>query len=135
MIDNDISALTRKLEDLRLERDRINQEESQLIEQIRRASSHNDNQTPSVEPSASNGNRQTTESFVVGQRVLIANRLTHVPSSRRITIKDRAATVTGVTRTGKVKIKTYSGHETWRNPGNLRELTDEAHNRIIDQTP
>ena len=129
MTTNDIAALTSRLEQLRLERERINQEEGELLSAIRRASLDPNTADETTEDNPST-TTEPTGTFRVGQRVLITNRVTHVPADK-ITIKDRAAVITGFTAAGKIKLKTYRGHKTWRNPGNLRELTDEAHERII----
>ena len=126
---NDIEDLTKQLEALRIKREQINKEERELIKAIQRSSSLPVEQKPDeTRSSTSRAATDPTGTFTVGERVLITNRITHVPFGR-ITLKDRAAVITKITPAGKLSLRTYSGIDTWRNPGNLTQLSEEAHNR------
>ena len=133
----DVESLTRQLESLRIERERINDEEKELIEAIRRASSPTPRDTTSSSyenPPRNRRDEQTVGDFSIGQRVLITNRLTHLPSGQRPTIKDRAAVVKRVTG-ARVHVITYNGAETNRAPGNLTRLSRSEHDRIVNAEP
>ena len=68
MIDSDIDTLTQRLEDLRLERDRINREESRLLEQLRRATADRlDDEVSSPRRPNTSGNSSTQSATDLGQ--------------------------------------------------------------------
>ena len=121
----ELNELIKELEDLQIRQETI-------IKKIRRASTE---ETPqrSVDQSAPSSSQQDsdTENFIrVGQRVLIKNRLGHIPIGRSSSIKDRAGTVTKVTKK-RVQVKTYNGAETSRAPHNLTRLSQKEYEDII----
>lgn len=129
MSNREVDKLTQELEELRIRRERINSEEKLALARLKSAvagTNRHGDQEHAVP-------RTAKRSFTVGQRVYITNRIGHVPLTRRTTLKDRAGTVQRVTKS-RVYITTYNGNETWRIPGNVRQLTNEEHEEIVKQS-
>ena len=126
MHNDSIAELTRQLEALRIERERINEEERSIIQALREASPPNSDRTNGP---GSNSNSQH-DRFVTGDRVLINNKINHTPSNRQVTIKDRAATVRRAT-SDKVYLTTYNGTKTWRFVGNVTGISEEEYQQAV----
>ena len=75
--------------------------------------------TPAIIPILGSSTRR--HNFTIGEQVYITNRITHSIAPGPL---DRAAVVTRV-RPRQIDFRTFSGHETWRSPGNLRHLTEQ----------
>ena len=69
-------------------------------------------------------------SFQVGQKVLIKNRLGHLSFGQKASIKDRAGTVTKLTRK-RVHIKTCNGNDTSRAPQNITLLNQQEYEVVV----
>ena len=124
----DVDALTKQLEALRIQRERINNEERTIIEALRAASSAESNRGPTSDQSPG----LTTRGFRVGDLVLITNKITHLASNRRPTSKDRVGSVTKLTDK-RVKIKTHNGHDTSRCPSNVTRLSTQEYEDIVNR--
>ena len=79
----------------------------------------NTTRLPNIIPTTGPSTRRRT--FIIGEHVYITNRITHSLTPGPL---DQTAVVTRV-RPRHIDFWTYSGHETWRSPGNLRQLTDQ----------
>ena len=129
----ELNRLVKELEDLQIQQE-------QVIKKIRRAStegptqSAGDRSAPSTtqgRPSARPFPDKEGPSVRVGQKVLIKNRLGHIPTGTRPTIKDRIGTVTKTTRK-RIHIKTYNGSDTSRAPHNVTRLSQEEYEDIVN---
>lgn len=130
MSTEDLESLIERLHQLRLERQRILNEEERTIASLRdltRSRARRQHQNRGVSPDPTEHPHPGV--FEVGQHVYIDNRIRHVPLTRRTTPADRAAVVARVT-VDRIYIQTYNGYETWRHPGNLRHLTDRERANI-----
>ena len=88
------------------------------------------------------GSSTRRRTFVLGEHVYITNRITHSITPGPL---DQATIVTWV-HPRRIDFRMLSGHETWRSPGNLRQLTDQEiaplttyyiqiHNAMMDGNP
>ena len=115
-----LDELIKELEDLQIRQEIV-------IKKIR-ASTEEATTADRPAPTAPQGNK--TPSLHEGQKVLITNRIAHVPFTRRTSIKDRAGTIVKITKK-RVHIKTYNGAETSRAPHNVSTLTEEEYQKIV----
>ena len=132
-----LQGLITRLQQIQLERDTLLREERQvtarLEEAVRATREGSRNGTGASDPGRVSpppqAGTQREGTFNVGERVIIVNRIRHVPFSRRATPADRAATVQRVTE-DRIFITTYNGYSTWRRASNLRRLTEQEHRNI-----
>ena len=124
MSTEDLETLMHRHQELGLDRQRILGEEERTLSALRNltpARGRLQHQGRGVSPDPDvQGHRPT--GFLIGEHVLMNNRMWHVPSNRPTTGSDRAAVVSRVTE-DRIYIQTYNGYETWRHPRNLRHLT------------
>ena len=130
-----VPSLLRKLEEIHAKRERLLQEETVIIKQLRLLTILQTEEDSTAAPldchSLPPGDSVTDSQFTPGKRVYIENRIHHLPSNCPAGPKDRAAIVQR-TRNNQVFIRTYNGHDTWRSPRNLRLLTPIEHNDIVN---
>ena len=132
----DLRRLVERLQQLHIQREQISAEEGRILREIHQTTTGDNNNSNTERPAqravveddraiAEEVAVEPTPVFQLGQHVYITNAITHTGLVRRATHADRAATVTHVTNTGRIAIRTYNGYRTHRLPGNLRPLTPE----------
>lgn len=134
-MDNDkgskVDRLIKELQLLQIERERIGAEERAIVQRIQLARLGTDSGEAQANQQPSQPSTTGVESFTVGQKVYILNRIGHLPFTKRPSPKDRAGVVTRITKT-RVYITTYNGSETWRAPSNIKRLTLAEHESIVN---
>jgi len=126
-IQENINRITQQLEQLQLERSRLEQEERILLAELRTLGGEE------PDPSEQQQQNQQDESrFRRGDTVYITNRLGAGHAfGRRARATDRAAVITGIsTHPNRVYLTTFNGYRTWRLPDNLRRINAEEAARI-----
>ena len=119
-----LDELIKELEDLQIQQEAV-------IKKIRqRASTEEAPQSADQSTRQAASTSETKSSFHAGQRVLIKNRLGHLPFGRKASIKDRVGTVTKITQK-RVHITTVNNTETSRAPHNLTRLDEKEYDDII----
>ena len=118
----ELGKLIKQLESLQIQQEAV-------IKKIRRVSTEE-------APDPQRADQSTTplndkDSFRVGHKVLIKNRLGHLPLGRKASIKDRIGVVTKTTKK-RVQLTTWNGAETSRAPHNLTPLSEEEYQRIVE---
>ena len=119
-----IDDLTTQLEDLRLERLRIDEREREVLDNLRTLAS-----SPR-RPAGRTPVRRSSLTFATGDYVFISNAVGHV-SPRRPTARDRAGVVVDITPC-RVHVKTANGDHTSRKPSNLRRLHPDDYQAIVN---
>ena len=134
MSEDDIETLIRRLQDLQTEERCFTELIRQAASSRQQGQSNRGARAGRVSPPPAaprQGPPPARGRYSVGQRVFIENRIRHVPFSRRANPSDRAATVQRVTE-DRIYITTYNGYETWRHPSNIRSLSEQEHQNIVD---
>ena len=127
MVKEELNKLIKELEDLQIQQEAV-------IKKIRRASTEEAPRSADrPTQSTPQDNKAQAPSFHEGQRVLIKNRITHVPFTRRTSIKDRAGTITKITRK-RIHIKTCNGEQTSRASHNVSILTEEEYHKATQDS-
>ena len=116
----ELDKLVKELEDLQIRQEAV-------IKKIRQVSSTEEAQA--ADRSTASAPQETDTSFRTGQRVLIKNRIGQLPFGRRPSIKDRAGTITKITKK-RIHITTCNGTDTSRAPHNISTLTEEEYRKI-----
>jgi len=129
MEQEDVLQLIERLHQLHLQRVNINDEEASIIRVLRNRSERTANRDnrgdgPEGPPvvAAAAAVVEDAVNFQPGDNVFITNRISHVRGRRRATEADRAGVVLRTTPTGRLVVYTYNGHQTNRDPTNLRAL-------------
>ena len=116
----ELNKLIKQLEDLQIRQEAV-------IKKIRQVSSTEEAQA--ADRSTASAPQETDTPFRVGQRVLIKNKLGQI-LGRRPSIKDRAGTVTRLTKK-RVHIKTCNDNDTSRAPHNIISLSQQEYEEIL----
>lgn len=126
-MNQEVNKLIDRLKEIHLHRESLYQEEKEIIKKISEQAVID---APTAATSTPAGVPAPYGPFKTGDKVYIRNHLGALtPIGRRASLKDRAATVTGVLG-DRVYFKTCRGRESWRATHNLRKLTDQEYSLL-----